>query len=53
MIGRFLLPPGIDSARSVEVDGIAAPYHLERVDKSSYVDIDLGTLAVRTVGIRY
>jgi hypothetical protein len=53
MIGRFLLPPGIDSAKSVEVDGIAAPYRIERVDRSSYVDIDLGTLAVRAVGIRY
>jgi hypothetical protein len=53
MIGRFLLPPGIDSAKSVEVDGAAAPYRIERVDHSSYVDLDLGTTAVRTVGISY
>ena len=52
MDAHFLLPEGVETAKSVERDGVAAPFAVSRVQASTYVDLKLGR-GVGTVRIRY
>ena len=51
--GHFLLPPGVDKVRSVDVDGSEAAYRVEKVSQSTYVNLEILAAGVRVVRIRY
>jgi hypothetical protein len=53
MAGHILLPPGVDSAKSVAVDGDPATYHLSKVNASSYIDLEVPVTGARLVRIEY
>lgn len=53
MAGHILLSAKTSDVKSVDVDGAAVAYRLNRVAGSSYVDFHLDTRGVRTIRIRY
>jgi hypothetical protein len=53
MEGHFLLPPGVEDIRSVDVDGGEVAYRVAKVSTSVYVDLVVETPRVRTVRIKY
>ncbi len=49
---HVLLPEGVETAKSVERDGVATPFAVSRIQASTYVDLSLGG-GVVTACIRY